>query len=469
MKSAIALLLFAASAAFAQTRESVTVELIEVPVYVTAADGTPVRGLPKEAFSLRVDGKPREIEYFEEIGGETSQPRSAAAPQLHQRRLYLLLFDLFFTRPNDLVRAQHAADALVARANPDTDAFAVATYTARDGIQFVIPFLTDRVAVRRAVATLAPSDAHDALGIATKQAERALVMTDNYSQVQETGNRSADIRNTLLGGDANRESLAEPRRHFAEHQLAGLAAAAERMRALEGQKHVVLLSSGFGPYLFGEFVQQSRFRTDIAQIYRAFADAGVFLDAVDTFGVRPLDSSEPLRQLTSATGGTLISGENDVGRALARLTSLQQSVYRLGFMRRDNRAGTIEVRVGGAPRGARVSYRTGYGKAAAEGPLDALQLADIIANDIPQNGLSVTLNATPRGAITAAFNPAEASVADAYLYVVDEQGATVFSKATRVSDALREQLKLPPGRYVVKVLMNAGGTLGFARTDLIVP
>ena len=39
----------------AQVREGVTVEVIEVPVYVSMPDGTPVRGLTRDAFQLFVN------------------------------------------------------------------------------------------------------------------------------------------------------------------------------------------------------------------------------------------------------------------------------------------------------------------------------------------------------------------------------------------------------------------------------
>src|SRR6266568_2516202 len=134
MKLIAAMLLFT-STALGQLSESITVEVIEVPVYVTAADGTPIRGLTKDAFSLFVNGKPKAIDYFEEVdlGGARYAPlpvdavgaHSVRPPALHERRLYLLLFDLAFSRYGLIERAQRAADAAVVRSNPATDYFAV--------------------------------------------------------------------------------------------------------------------------------------------------------------------------------------------------------------------------------------------------------------------------------------------------------------------------------------------------------
>ena len=106
-----AALLFA-STALGQLSESITVEVVEVPVYVTAADGTPLRGLSKDAFSLFVNGKQKPIDYFEEVdlSARPVGAHSVRPPVLHQRRLYLLLFDLAFTRPGLIERAHHFPD-----------------------------------------------------------------------------------------------------------------------------------------------------------------------------------------------------------------------------------------------------------------------------------------------------------------------------------------------------------------------
>src|SRR5437763_13817454 len=96
----IVFLLVLAAAAVAQVRESVTVEVVEVPVYITTADGKPIRGLTKDAFELSIDGKRTPIDYFDEVdftapAAGAAQTAPAVRP-LRERRLYLLLFDLSF-------------------------------------------------------------------------------------------------------------------------------------------------------------------------------------------------------------------------------------------------------------------------------------------------------------------------------------------------------------------------------------
>src|SRR5262249_5235862 len=134
----LAPLLLVALTASGQVRESVTVEIIEVPVYVSTATGKPIRGIAREAFKLFVNRKEQPIEYFDAVDFATASAPAApdAVRDLRQRRLYLLLFDQCFAQPSKLARAQRAAASLVAKSNPSTDSFAVATYTSSKGVQF---------------------------------------------------------------------------------------------------------------------------------------------------------------------------------------------------------------------------------------------------------------------------------------------------------------------------------------------
>src|SRR4029077_19028538 len=150
------LLLLAAVALIAASRETHTVEVVQVPVYVTRG-GTSIAGLTRDNFELFVNGKPRSFEYFDvvDFGAGGGRVGSDAAPprDVRQRRLYVLLFDLVYSSPKSLARARVAAAGCVARVG-DADAFAVGTYSARQGIQLLVPFTRDRVPVRRAIQTL---------------------------------------------------------------------------------------------------------------------------------------------------------------------------------------------------------------------------------------------------------------------------------------------------------------------------
>lgn len=486
-----------------QVSESITVEVVEVPVYVTAADETPIRGLAKDAFQLFVNGKPKSIDYFEEVdlGGARRAPLpvAAARPQsLHERRLYLLLFDLAFSRHGLVERAQRAADAAVLRSNPATDYFAVATFTRGGGVRFVVPFLNDYVAVRRAIATLQPSDANDPLGVGltSKQRKKWAEIEGRAQGVPlAIGFRTGDpeIDSMIAGSEVNMELARQIERDDINGELAGLGTVAGRLAALEGQKHVVIFSAGFDPYMFVNlgkgYSEDPQMHRYLREMVRQFRAAGAFLDSIDIVGNRPADASESLQRMSQPTGGETIRNTNDLAAAMTHLAASHDVSYLLGFRRGDAAEGDIDVKVAGVPRDSRVSFRTGFGKPAPRRELDPLQLADIVINDIPQNGLSLKLETSPKQ-IAILFRPPEVVAqlvpdkpyVEATLYVFDEHGGTVLFRSKRLPfnakqaphagvAGVREAVSLPKGRYVVKALMHVAGTqsVGFARSELVVP
>src|SRR5205823_6202735 len=103
-----------------------------------------------------------------------------------------------------------------------------------------------------------------------------------------------------------------------------------------------------------------------------------FLYGVDIAGVREekramIDSQEGMRRAIRPTGGELLANTNDFSHALTELTTSQESVYILGFQRRGNNGGDIDVRVKDLPRGTRVIFRLGFGAAGEKHDVDALQ------------------------------------------------------------------------------------------------
>src|SRR5207302_6519952 len=121
LPSVLALIPIIASAA-PQTREKTTVEVVQVPVSVTT-DGSSVRGLTREDFTLRVNGKVQPVDYFDVIDFASLSNDQLRDPR--QRRLYVLAFDLPHTPPFAMYRAKRAAEEYLANAQP-SDYFAVA-------------------------------------------------------------------------------------------------------------------------------------------------------------------------------------------------------------------------------------------------------------------------------------------------------------------------------------------------------
>ncbi len=513
------LLLASAASADRLTREVTNVEVVQVPVYVTR-DGASVAGLTKDQFELFVNGKPQGIDYFDVI--DFAAPAAPAPKQadgapppirdVRQRRLYVLLFDLVYSTPKSIARAQVAADGYVERAG-DSDYFAVGTYTSNHGIQLMVPFTRDRVAARHAIQRLSAPSTSDPLRLAIEPSERAETLTpDKFAESSEVQQFIDDSVAAQLAND--------PRRRLISDEVQDLSDFADRLAPIEGNRHVVLLTAGFDttlihgagpantmvfPQSFGRNGQMNApFRTGstmgisepgvthaLKEMYGRFTRAGVFLDCVDVAGNRYSMSSshesEGLTTLARDTGGQVVLNRNDLGEAIQHLTNLQRVVYVLSFHARDTgrKENAITVKVRDVPA-AQVTYRPSYSTSLPKAStVDGLRLADILENDIAQTGVTTSVTATGKSVdvelptrelmALAGRGTAEAEVL-VYVYsgrsVAGFQDKRITVDPAKVDGSkplhLVESFDLPPGRFAAKVLVRVEGAdvLGFAHTEM---
>jgi VWFA-related protein len=513
--AAVTLITVVALSAAGQVRESVNVEVVQVPVYVTTSAGAPVPNLTKDAFQLFVDGRPQPIEYFDAVDFASAPAGTHAIERTRtERRLYLLLFDLSFATPATIDRAQRAALQSVAHSNPATDFFSIATYSSNKGVYFVSPFVSDRVAIDRAIITLKSSEANDPLGVALASRERAqwLTVMEQGGAVDDVGDLSAmmtaagrvggggsEIVDMLKGGQGNQDMLAMQSHRLIEYELEGLGQVAARFAALEGQKHLVIFTEGFDSTQVTDIKAKNRppnidahLLDLVKKMHETFVSAGVTLDAVDIKGLRATTNdleNDALYMLSRDTGGRVIVNRNNLVEAVDTLIQAQRIVYVLGFRQGDRKRGRISVRVNGLPRGAQVSYREGFGYTPQSNTIDSLQLADILLNDVPQSGVALkagVLMSPGKAEVAVSFARAEvvpqlldkSPDVEILMYIFDEHGAAVASKARRINFTgpgrvntgyvtLREAFDLPPGKYAAKVMLRITGTksLGFVRRD----
>src|SRR5438132_880752 len=145
--------LIAALGLFAQVKETVNVNVIEVPVTVVDSSGNPVRGLTAANFELFDQGKKRAISSFDKIDFGTPAAVSAISPlNPSARRSFLLLFDLGFSTPNALTRAQEAARRFVTESVQPRDLVAVGTIDIDHGFRLLSAFTTDRELIASAIS-----------------------------------------------------------------------------------------------------------------------------------------------------------------------------------------------------------------------------------------------------------------------------------------------------------------------------
>jgi len=501
LPSVLALLPIIASAA-PQSRERTTVEVVQVPVSVTT-DGSSVRGLTRDNFTLRVNGKAQTIDYFDVIDFAAVSNEQLRDPR--QRRLYVLAFDLPNTDMFSMLRARRAAEEYLASAQP-SDYFAVALINRYGDVEFIVPFTRDRDALRRAVATFSAAAPKDPLRLTVTPTERAVFTFDNRAEIEQLRHMGASVAAEQMI-EANRNRLAD--------ELDSLGNLAQRMAPLEGYKHVVVLSGGFSEGMFLTNMRPATSRGSAEpqftanrisprtvsfdshvpfsqqQMQKKFAAAGVFLDAIDVAGLRPYDApyDNSLHFLVADTGGQVIEHRNDLVGAMRHLTDSQQVVYLLSFRapQTGRKQNAISVHVTGTPRHANVAYRESYpSNPDKPSSSDGLRLADIIINDVPQNGITMTtsvataskhavVNVALPGRELAALAGVDAKIeGEALIYVFAGQKAVAFAKQEiNVHDGsnvdLAQSFDLPPGTYAMKVLVRLDSdTMAFARKDFTI-
>lgn len=323
----LVLAILAAVPLYAQTREEITVEVVNVPVYIYQGTKA-VEGLKASDFELLVNGKPEPFEYFDvmDLGEPVARPE--------QRRLFLLLFDMVFTSPERLIRGQRAAAALVEQKAP-ADAFAVARFTQTNGLEMLLQFTTEREAILGTVLTLRP--------------------------------RTAELptRVAVVDVDEDDDSIAAemaraPIQRLAEIGVESLGELAVALRKIDGfNKHVILISEEF------RTGTSARMISLVQEMQRTFQYGNTFLHSLDAAGLRhtfKAGSGDALRELAAGTGGQWLHNSNDLARSLIDLSTTYRRAYILGVRPRSARAGynSIVVRVKNLPRGARVVYRKGF-------------------------------------------------------------------------------------------------------------
>lgn len=457
---AAVLIAFAAVAAFGQKfEEKVTVSYIEVPVTVLR-DGQPVRGLTRDHFEVSDDRGKRVVESFEAIDFASSQGATALSPlNPASRRNFLLLFDLSYSNPTSIGRAQTAARSFIARSIGGRDLVSIGVVDVDRGFRFVTAFTSDREMLVSAIADPKNFRTNDPLQISGTTTLMAAPL-NTAGLGEKEGMAMEHIRE--LGEQADRlgDSMKRTR---VRREVEMLSSVARALQKLAGRKHLVLLSEGFDPRLVtGRDIAEETEQQDeenraithgemwkvdsdkrfgspdsmksIDLMADAFRKADVVLHAVDIQGVRvrnevrggtTFNSNAGLFLLADSTGGTVFRNSNDISGEFDRLTRQHEVVYVLGFHVPAGRPGQfhdLKVKLVNVP-GARVQHRGGYYDPGTESTIErALTTAEVIVNDIPQEALRMA-------ALTASF-PTDRPTAQVPV-VLEIDGAGIVQAAKR--------------------------------------
>ncbi|MEO8035567.1 MAG: VWA domain-containing protein, partial [Acidobacteriota bacterium] len=506
--------LLGAAAAFAQTRETINVSVVEVPVTVVDRSGNPVRGLKAYNFEIYDGGQKRAITSFDSIDFASAESVKSVSPMNPSaRRTFMILFDMTFSRPGSITRAQEAARNFLAHGLQRRDLVSVGTLDADRGFRLLTNFTTDRSMVASAIADPRSFKSSDPLQIASDP--QIAVDTTPTSPTGGGGRFGAeDEAKAMAAVSASNDDRFKRQR--IDRQLAGLATLAKTLRAVPGRKQILFLSEGFDPRLVqgrgaGEHVDQaaeneavlrgqvwnvdtdnrygsSESQSNIERMAQFFRRSDVVLNAVDIQGVRVqndsqkgsiVNSNEGLSLLALPTGGTVFKNSNDISGDLDRVLKQQEVVYVLAFQAPSatpGKAHDLKVKLVDVAGGARATYRSAYYEAGGESAVErTLTNAEIVLNDIPTSDvhLSVLAAPFPTGASSAQvpviveidgsdltrLGRNNTATVEMYIYAFDEQGVvrdSLFQKITLDLAKVGESLKASGVKYYGTLSLNAG-------------
>ncbi len=394
-----------AKGGFAETTEVVAVE---VPVQVVGKDGEPVRGLTAADFEVSEGRKKLPLTGFEVVDLEApaTAARASAVPA-SARRHFLLLFDLSFSEPKSVVKAQAAARQLVLGLH-SSDVIAVATYHASVGPTLVLGFTSDRRQVDSALDAIGVDlgKPNDPLQLVMRRGmgrrrpvQAASPNMASTTAAQDYAAGSADV----IAAESNRlndtlgKSDLEGQKRAVTAMTRSFADLAKVLGGIQGRKYVVYLSEGYDSRLIQGTTDQARVdemaaasasgemwkvdnedrygstktANDVEKMLEEMRRADCVVQAVDIAGLeagaelgnRRTGGKDSLLQMARGTGGELYENLNDLSSAMDKVLKKTSVTYVLTFqpekLKTDGAYHKLKVELKNG-KGARIVHRPGY-------------------------------------------------------------------------------------------------------------
>jgi VWFA-related protein len=385
-------------------------DVVTVDVVVTDRQGTPLRDLRREDFTVTEDGAPQEVSAFEAVDRSASASAGSAAspppalrtstnvgPAAREGRSFVVVFDELHLLPAEAERARYVVGAFLKTSVADPDR--VTILGTAEGTAWTARLSEGRGALLSVLGRLQGRVIGDMVKDALTDyeafridRERDPIVTD---RVMRRFIATGLIRTeTRLRGDApdrgeNLETYrGEVRARAAqvyaktagqnEQTLGILERSLASLGAVRGRKSLVLVSGGFvhDTHLpgFRRVVDQSR-RANVAVYFldargltgassALSAETGVPLDVNDLGSAlsESRERSEGSEAIATDTGGFSIKNDNDLAGGLERIGRESATYYLLGYSptnkKADGRFRSIAVKV--AREGVRVRARRGY-------------------------------------------------------------------------------------------------------------
>ncbi|HJP90800.1 MAG TPA: VWA domain-containing protein [Pyrinomonadaceae bacterium] len=377
-------------------------ELVQTDVMVFNKQGKFINGLAKDNFELRIDGKPRGIEAFEEIAAGSNEESQLAAARgattlnlkrpvpLDRGRIVFFYIDDFHMDLGGLVAAKKVINHFIDNEMGQNDQAAIACATGQIG--FLQQLTTDRTVLRTALDRLTskPYSVRDADRPPMSEYEALLI--DRLDRdvfdffVSETLRLNPGMTRDTAAGivRARAQAMQSQAARLNQNTLTGLQRLAQTARNLPGRKVLFFLSGGF--------LIENRRSDSISQIRDITSTAaknGVVIYSMDTRGLvaslqdasteRAFDptgrlnlssheelsvSQDGMNALAVDTGGKAIFNTNDLKKGLAPAIKETSTYYLLAWKpdaesQKQGRFRNLEVKLVGRPD-LIVRVRKGY-------------------------------------------------------------------------------------------------------------
>ncbi|MDX2000657.1 MAG: VWA domain-containing protein [Thermoanaerobaculia bacterium] len=395
---------------------SVDVNVVNVDVYVTDEQGSPVPGLTIDDFEIEENGRRVAITNFYAVDGRKPvkpEPTEAPAPPTEEtsadtvpddQRLHLIVYiDNFNLRPFNRNRVLTDLRTFLRSESKPGDRVMLVSYDR--SLKIRRPFTTD---VESVIDALFELDEVSAQGVHSDSDKRDAV---------ERINRSESAQEALSWA----RSFADSAKNDLQFTIGALRDIVGSMAGLGGRKAVVYVSDGLpmspGEDLFYLVDQKYPNNGAISQVFsydtsRRFEELAALANAnrvsfytIDAAGLRVNSSADvqkseaspgtatfidsmaiqnlqaPLRMLAERTGGFAVINRNRFKESLTRIGTDFRSFYSLAYSPAhsgDGRYYKIEVKLKNPQKGWKIRHREGYRDKSSEsqmtdGVLAALQ------------------------------------------------------------------------------------------------
>jgi VWFA-related protein len=422
-------------------------ELVQTDVMVFDKQGKFVNNLTAKDFELRVDGKPRTLDGFEQIAAGSDEESQLAAARgattinlkrpvpLDRGRIVFFYIDDFHMDLGGLAAAKKVINHFLDKEMGQNDQAAIASATGQIG--FLQQLTTDRMILRKALDRLNPRSYSVRDGDRPAMSDfQAFLIERNDREVfeffvTETIRQNPGMTRDVAAGLVRARAAASQSQaaRFNQNTFSGLESLVKSAKTLPGRKVLFFLSGGF--------LVENR-RTDslnkLRDITNAAAKSGVVIYSMDIRGLvatledisidKPFDptgrltlsshqelsaTQDGLNALAVDTGGKAIFNTNDLKRGLAPAIKETSTYYLLAWKPdadsdKRSRFRNIEVKLLNHPD-LIVRVRKGYfdldpttpPAVAKEQPAPTknspAKLREAIASPYPERGLPILVSA----------------------------------------------------------------------------